>query len=85
MTKSDRGIINLNGNEETISNVDFTSVLNISYLENVILEKKKIVFRKCIFRQGIVFMIDLTQTKISELDIMFEDCIIEKNKREKRN
>lgn len=80
MTESERAIINLNGNEETISNVDFTSVVNISYLENVIHEKRKFVFRKCIFRQGIVFMIDLTQTKISELDLMFEDCIIEKNK-----
>ncbi|AEH02541.1 hypothetical protein [Lacinutrix sp. 5H-3-7-4] len=80
MTESNRALINLNGNEETISNIDFTSVVNITYTENVVLEKKKVVFQKCIFRQGIVFMIDLTQTKISELDLMFEDCIIEENK-----
>ncbi|MBU2974591.1 hypothetical protein [Zobellia sp. B3R18] len=80
MTESSRAIINLNGNEEIISNIDFTNAVNIQYLENIILQKKKFVFSKCIFREGIVFLIHLTQTNITELELIFEDCIIEKNK-----
>lgn len=79
MTESTRAVVNLNGNEETISNTDFTNEVNIQYLEDLIIQKKKLVFSKCIFRKGIVFMIDLAPSKISELELIFEDCIIEKN------
>lgn len=79
MTESTRAVVNLNGNEETISNVDFTNEVNIQYLEDYIIQKKKFFFSKCIFRKGIVFMIDLSPSKISDLELIFEDCIIEKN------
>lgn len=80
MTKSNESTVNLNECVESISNIDFTSIVELNYLETTIQEKKKIVFHKCIFRKGMLFKIDLTQSKISELNLIFQDCIIEKNK-----
>lgn len=79
MTESQETYINLNESIEKVSNFDFVSTVEFDYIENVLLNKKKVTFEKCIFRKGVIFNLDIRNTTLSQFDIMFEDCIIEKN------
>jgi len=80
MIESQETNINLNESIETVSNLEFTSIVELNYIENIVSENKKVLFEKCVFREGVFFNINTTDTTLSQLDIMFEDCIIGKNK-----
>ena len=60
MIESQETNINLNESIETVSNLEFTSIVELNYIENIVSENKKVLFEKCVFREGVFFNINTT-------------------------
>ena len=68
MIESQEANINLNESIEIVSNLDFTLKVELTYIENIVSGKKKVVFEKCIFRKGIFFKIDTTNPRYRAIE-----------------